>query len=440
MAGKTTLATPDPDDSGKRRKKAKPRKRANGEGHARERKDGRFEAQVFVTTSDGGRKRVSVYGKSYDQCQDELTKLRDQERQGLPAVTTTMTVGEYLTFWLYQVAEPGIRRTTFTTYEGAVRLHIIPGIGKRKLKQLQAVHIRTWLNGLRTKCQCCAQGKDAKRAEAPDVPAKCCAKATPECCGEYLSASSIRHLLRVLRAALQNAVNEQELIARNVARMVKLNVTDPHKVRALTDVEARQVLVVAKQHRLYALWAVALAIGLRRGEALGLSWNDIDMVRKRVTIRQALHRVDKQLKLEEVKTDESNATIPLPGQLVRVLKEHRMNQLQERFEAGDAWQETGLVFTTTMGGPIEPRNVNRMFARLCTQANVRQVRVHDLRHSCATLLFSMGVDAATVQRVLRHSSITVTTSTYVEVIERVQRDALDGMDAFFQDGDDEGSA
>ncbi|MFI9812268.1 tyrosine-type recombinase/integrase [Saccharothrix variisporea] len=103
---------------------------------------------------------------------------------------------------------------------------------------------------------------------------------------------------------------------------------------------------------------------------------------------------------------------------------------------GNEWRESGLVFTTKLGGPIEPRNVNRMFAALCRKANVRQVRVHDLRHSCATLLFSMGVEAATVQRILRHSSITVTTGTYVEVIERVQREALDTMNVFFTDDEE----
>lgn len=428
----TTAGRASGSDDGRKRGK----KRANGEGHIRQRKDGRYEAQVFVTTHDGGRKRVSVYGKSWEACHDQVVKLLDQERRGLPAVTTTMTVGEYMRYWLTEVAEPSIRRTTFVTYEGAVRLHIIPGLGARKLKALQASHIRTWLNGLRRVCQCCAQGKDAKRAESRNGVARCCAKTRPVCCRDYLSDSSIRHLLRVLRAALQNAVDE-ELLSRNVARLVKLRVTDNRKVRAFTADEARRLLATAREHRLYALWAVALAIGLRRGEALGLSWSDVDLGAGRLTVRQALYRVDKALALEDVKTDASNATIPLPKSLIGVLKAHRKRQLEERFEAGEDWQDSGLVFTTKLGGPIEPRNVNRMFSVLCTRANVRQVRVHDLRHSCATLLFTMGVDAATVQRILRHSSISVTTSTYVEVIELVQRDAVDKMGVFFTAEDDQ---
>lgn len=136
---------------------------------------------------------------------------------------------------------------------------------------------------------------------------------------------------------------------------------------------------------------------------------------------------------EGVKTDASNATLPLPAALVGVLTAHRKRQLEERFEAGSERQDTGRVFTTATGGFIEPRNVNRMLGSLCDKAKIRRVRVHDLRHSCATLLSSMGLDAATVQRILRHSSIAVTTSTYVEMIENVQRDALDSMGVFFAD-------
>ena len=243
----------------------------------------------------------------------------------------------------------------------------------------------------------------------------------------------------MLRAALQDAVDE-DLIPRNVARLVNLRVTDQHKVRAFTGAETTEVLAAARGHRLYALWAVALAIGLRRGEALGLAWEDVDLVVGRVTVRQGLHRVDRELKLDDVKTDGSKATIPLPKPLVAVLKTHRKHQLEERFEAGNKWRESGLVFTTKLGRPIEPRNINRSFTALCDAASVRRVSVHDLRHSCATLLFTMGVDAPTVQRILRHSSISVTTGTYVEVIEAVQRDAIDTMSVFFDEQDDSDGA
>lgn len=406
------------------------RRNVNGEGTIYQRKDLRYEGKVFVTTADGLRKRVSVYGDTWEECHDEVVRLLDQQRRGLPAVTTTLTVADYMTYWLRDIAEPSIRRTTYATYEGAVRLHILPGVGRKKLRTLQAAHVRAWLTALRKTCQCCAQGKDAARARSAQSAARCCARDPRQCCQDYLSASSIRHLLRVLRAALQDAVDE-DLIARNVARLVQLRVTDAHKVRAFTAEEAKKLLATARGHRLYALWSVALAMGLRRGEALGLSWDDVDLSAGRITIRHALHRVDGELKLDAVKTDASAATLPLPASLKAVLKAHRRRQHEERLAAGSDWVDTGRVFTTNAGGYLEPRNVNRTFAALCDKAGVRRVRVHDLRHSCATLLFTMGVDAATVQRILRHSSISVTTGTYVEVIEAVQRDALDTMSTFF---------
>ncbi len=408
-----------------------PKRNANGQGGVYQRADGRWEAKVFVDTPDGRRKRISVYGANQRDALDELGKVLDQQRRGIPVATTTLTVAEYMTYWLRHIAEPSIRRTTYATYEGDVRLHIVPGIGKRKLKALQATHIRAWLNQLRTMCQCCAQGKDSGR----QMP-RCCAMDKPQCCRDVLSSSSIRHILRVLRAALQDAVDE-EVLSRNVARLVQLRVTDERKVRSFTRAEALRFLEAAEKHRLYALWAVALAMGLRRGEALGLAWADVDLDHARLTIRQALHRVDGELRLDPVKTETSIAVLPIPAPLVPILRGHRTRQLEERFAAGSQWRETGLVFTTAHGGFLEPRNANRLFHSLCEKANVPQLRVHDLRHSCATLLFTMGVTPATVQRILRHSSITVTTGTYVEVIEAVQRDALDSMGTLFERTDDE---
>ncbi len=409
------------------------KKNANGEGSLYRRPDGRWEAKFYVDLPDGRRKRISLYANSERDALEELNRLRDQKRRGIPVATTTLSVADYMNYWLANIAEPSIRRTTYATYEGDVRLHINPGIGMRKLKSLQASDLRLWLNQLRTRCQCCAQGKDERRK----LP-RCCAKEEPACCLDTLSSSSIRHILRVLRAALQDAVDE-EILSRNVARLVQLRVTDARKVRSFTRLEALRFLKTAEKHRLYALWAVALTMGLRRGEALGLAWADVDLDSGRLTIRQALHRVDGELRLEQVKTEASVAVLPIPAPLVTILRGHRSRQLEERFSAGSKWQDTRLVFTTATGGYLEPRNINRAFHNLCARAGVPQLRVHDLRHSCATLLFTMGVPSVTVQRILRHSSITVTTGTYVEVIEAVQRDALESMGSLFEHIDDESS-
>ena len=176
----------------------------------------------------------------------------------------------------------------------------------------------------------------------------------------------------MLRAALQDAVDE-ELLSRNVARLVQLRVTDDRRVRSFSRAEALRFPQAAEQHRLYALWAVALAMGLRRGEALGLTWADVDLDGARLTVRQALHRVDGQLRLDPVKTDASVAVLPNPAPLVNILRAHRKRQLEERFAAGSRWREKGLVFTTSHGGFVEPRNAHRMFHDLCKRADVPQL-------------------------------------------------------------------
>jgi integrase len=199
------------------------------------------------------------------------------------------------------------------------------------------------------------------------------------------------------------------------------------KVTPWSADEARRFLETARHDRLYALRAVALAIGLRRGEALGLRWVDVDLVNGWVVITKALSRVGTDLALRDVKTESSAASVPLPAELVAILRRNRLNQF------GDAQvaraHTLGVVFTTKNGAPLEPRSVNRAFETLCRRAGVRSIRLHDLRHSCARWLFAMGVEAATVQRILRHSSISVTAGTYVDVIEQVQRSAVAGMDS-----------
>jgi integrase len=187
----------------------------------------------------------------------------------------------------------------------------------------------------------------------------------------------------VLRAALQDAVDE-ELLSRNVARLVQLRVTDERRVRRFSRDDALRFLAAAEEHRLYALWAVALAMGLRRVEALGLAWADVDLDGGRLTVWQALHRVDGQLRLDSVKTDASVAVLPVPATLVGILSAHRQRQREERIAAGSRWRDTGLVFSTAQGGFVEPRNANRMFHDVCRKAKVPQLRVHDLRRSCAT--------------------------------------------------------
>ncbi|HKE50656.1 MAG TPA: site-specific integrase, partial [Actinomycetes bacterium] len=173
---------------------------------------------------------------------------------------------------------------------------------------------------------------------------------------------------------------------------------------------------------------VLLAVGLRRGEALGLRWEDIGLEERTLKIRQTLQRAAGKLQFLPPKTLRSARTVPMPTMCVAALRVHREEQELERRKAGDTWQEFGLVFTTTIGTPLEPRNVNRWFASLCTRAKIRAIRLHDLRHTCATFLLTQGVPARVVMEILGHSEINVTMNIYAHVLPEVQRAAADRLD------------
>ncbi|MGH3489582.1 MAG: tyrosine-type recombinase/integrase [Actinopolymorphaceae bacterium] len=428
------------------------RRRVNGEGTIRQRADGRWEGRAYVLTTDGREIRRSVYGKTWEEAHEALTRLQADALSGVRIPATGWTVGEYLTYWLREIVQDRVRPTTYRSHEWLVRVHLVPALGKRKLATLQAADIRRAINKLKAVCQCCALGKDREREEKAErerarragrpprknareiAGARCCAKTPAECCQMVLSDGSIRHLHRVLRSALQDAVGEG-MLSQNVARNLRLSHRYRPRFTPWTGDEARAFLRAVSGDRLYALYAVALSLGLRRGEALGLSWSDVDLNRGVIRVRQALYRADGKLQFGPVKSDGSERAIAMPDPCRAALEQHREQQAGERSAAGKAWTDRGLVFTTKIGTPIEPRNINRHFAKLCDRAGVRRIRFHDLRHSCATLLYEQGVPIENIQDVLGHSSPTITKMIYVEVTEKVQRAAVDRLDYLFGDGE-----
>ncbi|WP_017556513.1 tyrosine-type recombinase/integrase [Nocardiopsis baichengensis] len=414
------------------------KRQPNGKGTVYQRKDGRWEGAAYFETLSGDRHRVSVYGRSWDEANDKLTEALANARKGLPTATTTLSVGQYLAYWLEHVARPKVRPSTYASYETYIRLYITPGLGRKKLKKLSAKDIRTWLSSVRKTCTCCANGHDAKRPSEHRDPSKrqrCCA--IGKCCKRYPSARTVKHLHALLRTALQQAVRE-DLIVRNVAKNVQFGSVENPEITPLTVAEAKQLLQAAEGDRLHAVWAVALGIGLRRGEALGLRWEDVDLTHGRLTVRQTLQRTRAGLEFVPPKTHRSRRSVELPSRLVSVLREHRLRQSEEMDEAGDDWREHGLVFCTRFGTPIEPRNLNRSFTALCKRAKLRDVRLHDLRHTCATLLLAQGVDARTIMEILGHSAINVTMNVYAHVLPERQREALDKLGDALDAPDDDG--
>ncbi|MFG3422347.1 tyrosine recombinase XerC [Micromonospora sp. NPDC048063] len=333
------------------------RTRANGEGSIFPYRNG-FAAYVWVTKPDGKRTRKYVYGQTREVVHDKWIKLHQQAKAG-PVATRVPTLGDYLTYWHREVVRPNLAPLTCATYETILRLYVIPGLGGKRLDRLQVRDVQTWINEVARTCQCCAQGKDARR---PELRRRCCALG--RCCGDTPSARTVKDIRGVLRSALNHAATE-ELVTRNAAALVKPPPVRRRRGRAWTSDEARRFLESARADRdpLYAAYVLILVLGLRKGEVLGLTEDAVDLAAGELSIGWQLQRVGGQLLHRETKTQTSDATLPLPDICAAAL-DLRHAAKNDRDQAGIAWQGSRLLFTTRYGTPVEPRNFNRSWDRL----------------------------------------------------------------------------
>jgi integrase len=400
-----------------------PRIRANGEGSLFAYRNG-YAAYVWVTTPAGGRERKWIYGQDRDELHGRWIDLQKQAKSG-PVATKVPKLGDYLTYWLQEIVAPNLAPLTYATYETLTRLYIVPGLGGKRLDKLTVRDVQTWLNKVRHSCQCCAQGKDARR---PETARRCCA--VGKCCGAAPSLRTVSDLRTVLRSALSSAMRE-ELITKNVVTMTQLPARRRRKRKPWSSDEARTFLESVRRddNALYAAYVLILVLGLRKGEVLGLTWPDVDLDAAELTIGRQLQRVRGELLHRETKTEASDATLPLPPVCVTALRQRRAAQDQARETAGAAWTRSELVFTTRYGDPIEPRNFNRYFTARCETAGVRQITVHDARRTCATLLVDLDVHPRIVMQILRHAQFDVTMEVYASASSDATREALKRLGA-----------
>ncbi|MBW1596837.1 site-specific integrase [Streptomyces sp. JJ38] len=398
------------------------RTRANGDGTVYQRKDGRWEAAGYVLAPGNTRKRIRVYSTTRKDALAKLTEKIAASNRGVPVPSAAGSMAAYLTYWLENVAIHHLRENTHTRYAACVDRYLIPGLGKKKLTKLTAKDVRTWLNHLRTTCQCCARGIDTQRDEP-----RCCA--TGSCCSKRLSPLTLIYIHSVLKSALEHAVREEET-PRNVARNVRTGTPRPRRFEPLTTNEARRLLTTAQGHRLHALFELALHTGLRKGELLGMRWEDLDLDVGTAAIRRALQRTSTGgLTTLSTKTRASERRIALPTRCLHSLKHHQEQQQREREAAGTTWQDSGHVFATAQGRAIDPTNLTRAFTTLLRKAGLRRIRFHDLRHSTATLLLEQGVELVVIKELLGHAHIGVTATVYAHVRLRLQRQATNALGA-----------
>ncbi|MFE7410227.1 tyrosine-type recombinase/integrase [Streptomyces laurentii] len=371
------------------------RKNPNGAGTISLRKDGRYEAKVYVPQPDGTRARKTVYGKTWEECDDKRLDLVRRARQNIPTPTKSARLSEWLPTWLDVHIRPHRKHTTIAKYEMHVRLYLVPKLGTRKLETLSTA--------------------DVRRMVAQVTAAS--------------SAATAKEAHRVLRTALA-AAQRDELIARNVASLVPPPQVTARQTRPWTAEQTVTFLAHARKGRdpLYAALVLSAALGLRRGEVLGLRWTDIDFAAGTLTTRSQLQRANGRL-YEDTTKNRKVRTIPLPRLCVAPLRWQRLRQTAQREAAESGWADTqGYVFTTKSGRPIEPRNYTRTFTRLTAETGLPAIRLHDVRHGTATLLAAADVPPRVIMAILGHSQIAVTMNVYTHVVDRSQREAMDKMD------------
>ncbi|MFF7715753.1 tyrosine-type recombinase/integrase [Streptomyces sp. NPDC007988] len=364
----------------------------NGAGTITKRKDGRYQAAVYVLQPDGTRARKFAYGKTWAECDAKRRELLDKVDQGVPVPTRSARLAEWLPYWLDNIVKPRRKLSTYDKYEAHVRLYLVPMLGSKRLESLGVADVRRFLVQLENKS----------------------------------TAATAKESHRVLRTALSAACRE-ELVTRNVAALVEPPRAKSRELSPWTLDETLDFLAAARKDPLYAAFVLAIAMGLRRGEIVGLRWVDVDLDRRVLYVRQQTQRRRGVLYDDETKNRRRRA-LPLPAMCVPPLRWHRMRQAAAKERAGERWQESGYVFTTRTGRPVEPRNVYRSFTRVADSAGLRVVRLHDARHGCATLLSAAGVAPRVVMEILGHSQISITMDVYTHVVHDTQREAISHMD------------
>ncbi|QLG10874.1 site-specific integrase [Deinococcus sp. D7000] len=346
-----------------------------------------------------------------------MRALQSEVHTGMLADAEGLTVGAYLERWIETKERDGVKPNTVRSYRDTARLYLTPHLGRMRLDKLRPLDVERALTAL---------GKAGK------------------------SAQLMAYALRVLKMALRQAVRWQ-MLPRNVAEGIRAPKITRPELHVWTPEQVAAFLDASQAHRLHAAFYLALMTGMRRGEVLGLQWEDIDWDRSRLRVRHNLVEVRTEgqagkrlagkptvssitLSLDTPKTAGSRRTIILsPGTLGK-LAEHRARQEAERAAAAEAWQGPaggGFVFASEIGTPTDPRNFYRWFAQIVERAGVPVIRLHDLRHTAASLMIRRGIPPKTVSERLGHADVGFTLRTYTHLYDEQREEAAFDLSDFF---------
>lgn len=375
------------------------KRRANGEGNIRKRKDGRWEGRYTAGHNPTTGKAIykNVLGKTQAEVKEKLKKAIE-ETKGLDiAKAESYTVGQWMDVWYKYYAKIKVRVSSHKTYEGYIKNHIKPNIGNIPLTKLTTLDLQMMYQKLLT-------GGRVDRLKSQNQP-------------KGLSAKTVRNLNQIISSAMKLAM-EQKLIAHNPADGCALPRVEHREMKTLPAEQLAAFLNEAKKTGTYEMYYLDLATGMRRGELLGLKWEDIDFDHGVIHIRRQVARLNGAVQEAPLKTKNSYRNISIGADAVELLK-----QKKEQDNGKSVY-----VFPSPTGGPLAPDSVLHMLHRVLERAGLPKIRFHDLRHTFATLALQNGVDIKTVSGMLGHFSAGFTLDTYAHVTTAAQREAAETME------------
>lgn len=379
----------------------KRKKTIHGGGTVYQRSDGRYVASM---KNPNNGKRIERYAKTEKEAEKKLEDIKFEIRQNTLVTGPRQTVEQFLNMWLEEVHKPEVEKISYIQQSRLAKNHIIPALGHFQLKSLSAQHVQQLYTTLFHK---------------------------------GYKTNTILGIHNILHKALKTAVR-WKLVPSNVSD----EATIPRKQmeakvgRALTAEQALQLLKVSRGHALEALIALALVTALRHGEIMALHWRDVDLEGMRLSIQWTVtHDWTEGYIESDPKSKKSRRSVQLPRFVAQALLRHKEKQLEQKRKAGERWEENGLVFSNRYGRYLSPGVTLRKFHKLLEQAGLPKVRIHDLRHSAASLLIIvLKMPPKLVQELLGHSTLDMTMDIYTHADESQQREMMDAFDRFLDEG------
>ena len=373
------------------------KRRANGEGNIRKRKDGRWEGRYTAGYDTNGKPIAkNVLGKTQAEVRQKLRQAIDDSKGLDMQAYGKYTLGQWMDIWFENYAEIKVRASSHQTYKGYIENHIKPHLGSIPLEKLTSLDLQKFYRYLYT------EGR-LQRVESRNQP-------------KGLSAKTVRNINQIISSALELA-KEQKLILTNPTSACSLPKVEHTEMKTIPEEDLAKFFTEAKASGVYEMYYIELATGLRRGELLGLKWSDIDFGKQVIHVHRQVQRVKGEVIEAPLKTKNSYRNVSISKDAVDILKELKKNN------------PSCYVFPSPNGGPISPDSVEHMLHRVLERAGLERVRFHDLRHTFATIALQNGVDIKTVSSMLGHFSAGFTLDTYAHVTTTAQKDAADKMGA-----------